>query len=92
MDWLIIKMFGVNRVNLVGWSLAGFFVISAGFLGILAGLLDMPGLPSQKILLVTICLLLLGIFGVTLQIYCSLLAEKLTNLQRVKATKLDEEE
>jgi hypothetical protein len=92
MDWLIIKMFGVNRVNLVGWSITGLVVMVLAGVGITVGLLSPPGIAAQGILLATICLLLLGIFGVALQIYCSLLAEKLTTLQRANATKLDEEE
>ena len=93
MDWFIIKMYGINRLNLVGWSIAGLLVICLAGVGVVVGLTSPPpGIPAQSILLATICLLLLGIFGVTLQLYCSLLAEKLTSIQRAKETRLDEED
>jgi hypothetical protein len=84
MDKFIIKLFGVNRLNLVGWVCAGVLVIFGSLaLGGVGGVAYAEGDPNASValLLGSIALLLLGVFGVLLQIYCSLLAEKLERQQ-----------
>jgi hypothetical protein len=84
MDKLIIKLFGVNRLNLVGWVCVGVLVIFGSVaLGVAALVAYADGDPgaSVALLLGSVALLLLGVFGVLLQIYCSLLAEKLERQQ-----------
>ncbi len=87
MDKMIVALFGVNRMNLWGWVVGGYFVMgSAGYM--VAGAFIPAigfGFTPEIALLTAACLLLLGIFGVLLQMYCSLLAIKLDLLGRSKA-------
>ena len=90
MDKLIVKLFGVNRMNLIGWIWLGFLLIVAAVFFIITALpnvIRQPGRPDQ-LLLAAIAILLLGIFGVLLQIYCAMLAEKLE--RKPRPTRRDE--
>ena len=83
MDKLIIKLFGVNRMNLIGWFITGVGIMILALLLFIGAWKASVGanVPPLHLLLGTICLLLLGIFGILLQLYCSLLAEKLEKRQ-----------
>jgi hypothetical protein len=84
MDKLIIKFFGVNRMNFWGWLCAGLLIIGCClFLVLLAFHEYFNGdvLSAIHWLLVCIAALLLGLFGVALQAYGSLLTEKLERQQ-----------
>ncbi len=87
MDKLIVYLFGINRMNLLGWVTAGLLVLGvAAYL--VVGAVSPPfavGLPPVNALLVAISLLLMGIFGLLLQIYCSLLASRLEAPPRTQA-------
>jgi Co/Zn/Cd efflux system component len=90
MDKLIIKLFGINRLNLIGWCFAGLFLICGTLFFILLALSRMapgPAADSRPLifLLVAIALLLLGIFGLLLSIYCAMFAEKLESSGQLKA-------
>ena len=79
MDKLIVGLFGVNRINLLGWLVAGLLLLGLAFYLVIAAVQPLMGkaIPPEILLLTAICLLLTGIFGVLLQLYCSLLAVKL---------------
>lgn len=79
MDKLIVVIFGVNRVNLWGWVIVGLLDVGAAVYLVLGALVPTagPGLKPEIALMIAACLLLLGIFGVLLQMYCALLALKL---------------
>ena len=73
------KLFGDNRMNLYGWIAGGLLIIFASLWFIIqalsAGALD----SQESLLLIAICLVLLGQFGLELQNYCSRVAQKLDN-------------
>jgi hypothetical protein len=81
MDKTIIKLFGINRFNLFGWIFVGlamiFVTVAMALPILLSALLPGRSLSPEALLLGAIWVLLLGIFGVLLQLYCSLLADKL---------------
>ena len=81
---IIIALFGVNRSNLLGWCFGGLAVIGASLGAVVLAFVVAPPAPlrPELLLLTAICFRLFGIFGVLLQIYCSMLAEKLEK-QRV---------
>jgi len=84
MDRLIVKIFGVNRMNLWGWVCAGLLVMGGAgvfFLCAYGAYLSGDANATLIWLLSGVALLLLGQFGVALQTYCSLLAEKLERQQ-----------
>jgi hypothetical protein len=81
-DKLIIKLFGVNRMNFVGWCVAGLLIVGASLVSACAAL--SPGFGADQRLGIWLCaiwLVLMGIFCLLLQLYCSLLAEKLERRQ-----------
>jgi hypothetical protein len=79
MDKWIIELFGINRLNFYGWIFAGCVVIVVSVaLGLLSFVTAQRNTTEAiLIMLGAIGFLLLGILSVLLQIYCSLLAEKL---------------
>ncbi len=79
MDKLIVALFGINKVNFIGWVLT-FLVLFVLALFLVAGALVPPlgiGLSAEVSLLAAACTLLAGIFGVLVQIYCSLMAVRI---------------
>jgi hypothetical protein len=83
-DKFIIKFFGINKMNFWGWVCAGLlliglvvFLFGTGYSAFLKG--DSASMLVS--MLVGIGLLLLGIFGLLLQLYCGMLAEKLERQQ-----------
>jgi hypothetical protein len=83
-DKLIIKLFGVNRMNLWGWCAVGLLVIIGAVVLFTVGVLVLLAGDTSKagvLILLGIGLLLLGHFGVAMQTYCALLAEKLEKQQ-----------
>jgi uncharacterized protein involved in cysteine biosynthesis len=83
MDRLIIKFFGVTRLNVIGWCVAGLFLLALGFTSVFIALRSYQGvtIPSHLLVLTAIFLMLSGILGVLLQLYASMLAEKLESQQ-----------
>jgi hypothetical protein len=84
MDRLIVKVFGINRTNLWGWVCAGLLVMGGAGVFFLLGygaFLNRDVDSTLIWLLSGVALLLLGQFGIALQTYCSLLAEKLERQQ-----------
>lgn len=77
MNDVIVKLFGVNRMNLFGWCAAGLIVIGLAVLLMVEAAIAAKNATPELMLLGAIAVLLLGIFGVLLQIYCALLAEKI---------------
>jgi hypothetical protein len=83
-DKLIIKLFGVNRMNFWGWVCAGLLVIGCCLFFFARAYAEfLKGGVSLTIvfLLAGIGVLLLGQFGLALQTYGSLLTEKLERQQ-----------
>jgi hypothetical protein len=79
MDKFIIKLFGVNYLNFWGWFVLGLVMIMAIVVLVVGSVVMMvfgEGRPDLM-LLAAVAVALLGIFGVLLQIYTGLLAEKL---------------
>lgn len=81
MNDVIIKLFGINRMNLFGWCAAGLIVIGLAVLLLVEAAIATKNATPELMLLGAIALLLLGIFGVQLQVYCSMLAEKIERKQ-----------
>jgi hypothetical protein len=79
MDKWFIELFGINRLNFYGWVFTGALVIliCLGLAGASVATAPQNAMAAVLIMLGAIAFLLLGIFGVLLQIYCSLLVEKL---------------
>jgi hypothetical protein len=95
MDRFIINLFGYTRTNLLGWIVAGLLVMGLSLcLFYLAYQPPLrPGFSPEWYLLAAIALLLLGIFGVLLQMYCAQVAEKLERDARAREVKaLDDED
>ncbi len=84
MNSLIVKLFGVNAMNLIGWCATGLLIIALAVILVADAALTAKNVTPELLLLGAIALLLLGIFGVLLQIYCSLLAEKLERRHAVR--------
>ncbi len=61
-----LKYFGMNRFNFYGWIFTGSFLLIVSLVALFLGLVQ-----------VAIYLTLLGIFGVLVQAYLGMLAEKL---------------
>ena len=81
MDKLIVTYFGINRLNFWGWVGAGTLLILISLFSILLAVgshLSGDSVGAHFFALGAIYSVLLGIFGVLLQLYCSLLAEKLS--------------
>jgi hypothetical protein len=84
-DKFIIKLFGVNHLNFWGWIGAGLLLLLTGMILLAAGAVSASeaaatgGSPEFALvwIVAAIAVFLLGIFGVLLQIYTGLLAEKL---------------
>jgi hypothetical protein len=86
-DRLIIKLFGVNKMNFWGWFAAGMLVLVAALgLFALGARAVFAGDDRMMLfsLLTAIFVTLIGIFGVLLSIYCSLLAEKLESTKALR--------
>jgi len=84
MNKLIIKLFGINQMNFWGWIFAAVLVfIGCGVFFAMAYFAFMKKDSNSAIvfLLAAIGLLLVGHFGLAVQTYCSLLAEKLERQQ-----------
>ena len=79
MDKLIVWMFGINRMNFYGWIFAGIvtLVVTLGLAGLSIAVATDDVQWGILIMLGAIAFILLGILCVLLQIYCTLLAEKL---------------
>jgi hypothetical protein len=79
MDKLIVKLFGINRFNFYGWIAAGLVVIVGSLLFWVAGFAFAftDATVALTLVLSAIWLVLIGMFGLFLQVYCALLAEKL---------------
>jgi hypothetical protein len=79
MNDLIVKLFGINRMNLLGWCIVGLMIIGLSVVCTVQAVLATPNFFNRPdlLLLGAIVLLMLGIFGVQLQIYCAMLAQKI---------------
>jgi hypothetical protein len=84
MDLLIVKLFGLTRLNFVTWLVLGLFVGALALFLTVFGLYVVVHENDQQLLLLgvgllltAVCVLLGGIFAVLLTIYCALVAEKL---------------
>jgi hypothetical protein len=79
MDKFIIKLFGLNHLNFWGWISLGLVMIIVIVVLIAVSVVMMVegGGRPDLMLLAAVAVALLGIFGVLLQIYTGLLAEKL---------------
>lgn len=79
MDKFIIKTFGINKLNFWGWIAAGFCIIAGC---IVVGVIILKhmlqnGMDVHLCALLGILFVLFGQFCLSLQKYCSKLAEKL---------------
>jgi type VI protein secretion system component VasK len=88
MDKLIVKLFGINRLNFYGWIAAGLFVIVGSLLFWAVGFFFTFADPMFALAMVlsAIWVVLIGMFGLFLQLYCALLAEKLEKKEELLTT------
>lgn len=79
MDKLIVSLFGVNKFNFFGW-LFTFLLLLIVATVLVVGALVPPlgvGLSPVVALLTAACVLLAGIFGVLVQLYCAMMAVRI---------------
>jgi membrane protein implicated in regulation of membrane protease activity len=98
-DKFIVKLFGINRLNFWGWVACGFLLLLVGASLVAAGAVSASeaaatgGSPLYAVvwLLAAIAIFLFGILTVLLQIYTSLLAEKLEKQQQDENRRREED-
>ena len=86
MDKFIIKMFGINKVNFWGWFIAEMMLLGVAVIFLIYSydLVKQNILKAQYSVLVSIALLLMGQFALSLQKYHAKLAEKIERQNKNK--------
>ena len=69
------KLFGDNRMNFYGWICTGLLLIGLSAWLVFRALKLDALRSSSAVLLIAICLVLLGLFGLALQNYCARVAK-----------------